>query len=360
MTEVYLKEINSYTENALKDFVCTFFSTCGNFLRNKKKILLKPNLLQARKPEKGVTTHPEFVRQIIRALKEFGEFDILLGDSPGANFISYDKVLEKTGISKICAEENVKIIKIENFKPITVDGILISSIVNEVDLIVNIPKLKTHSLTGLTLAVKNLFGLVPGTNKVSYHRNNPKNTDLAEAIFKIYDIVKDKTVHIIDGILAHEENGPSNGKGVYLNIVGASMCGISLDMAICDLLNLDRTFCLTNLAAIKNGFAKDFVVKGDISKRSIKLPFTKRNFNPPAFLKRFFADKIYIKPEINKKCIKCLLCLKSCPVCAIKKTADGDVVIDKSLCIECFCCHEVCEVGAIDLKRSLLHRITAR
>lgn len=360
MTKVYLKDINSYTTNSLKNFIGNFFFSEKAYFNNKKRVLLKPNLLQASRPEKGVTTHPEFLRQIIKALRDFGEFDILLGDSPGANFISYDKVLEKTGITEICKEENVKVIKIENFKPITVDDILISSIVNEVDLIINIPKLKTHSLTGLTLAVKNLFGLVPGTNKVSYHRRYTKDTELAESIFKIYDLLKDKTIHILDGILAHEGDGPSNGKGVYLNVVGASTCGVGLDMSICDILGLDRSFCLTNLAAMKSGRTEKFEVIGDISRRSIKLPLTKKTFNPPAFLKKFVADKIYVKPEINKRCVKCLLCLKSCPVCAIKKGKDGNIVIDKSICIECFCCHEVCEVGAIDLKRSFLHRITSR
>ncbi|MBZ4671934.1 DUF362 domain-containing protein [Deferribacterales bacterium Es71-Z0220] len=357
MNKVYVKDINSYFDDELCAFIEKFFNDNKLIFNDIKTILLKPNILQASPPENGVTTHPEFIRAVIKALKKNGDFQILLGDSPGANFKNYEKVLEVTGIKKVCKDENIEIISIESYKPLNIDDMVISSVFENVDLIINLPKLKTHSLTGLTLAVKNLFGLIPGTNKVNYHRKNPVDTDLADSIFKIYDLVKDKTIHILDGIIAHEGDGPSRGTPVSLNLVAAATDAVSLDMAICDILDLDREICLTNCSAIKKGYNVNFKLTENVSKRKIKLPISKRMFSPPKFLKSMVAKNIYVKPEVNENCIGCLLCLKSCPVYAIKSTSNKRVIIDKSKCIECFCCHEVCESGAIDLKRSFLHRI---
>lgn len=357
MNKVYIKDINSYTDEKLETFIENFIYENRCIFKNIQTILLKPNILQASRPENGVTTHPDFIRAIIKVIKKFGNFEILLGDSPGANFKNYDKVLEVTGIKRVCQDENVKVISVESYKPLKIDDIVISSVFEEVDLIINLPKLKTHSLTGLTLAVKNLFGLVPGTNKVNYHRKNPEDTDLADSIFEIYNLVKDKTIHILDGILALEGDGPSRGTPVNLNLVAASIDGVLLDMAVCDVLGLEREICLTNFSAIKRGYDINFKMTEYVERRDIKLPISKVIFRPPKFLKSIVAKNIYVKPEINKNCIGCLLCLKSCPVYAIDVTTNKQVVIDKSKCIECFCCHEVCEFGAIDLKRSFLHRI---
>ncbi|MBZ4643551.1 MAG: hypothetical protein JG767_1160 [Deferribacteraceae bacterium] len=357
MNKVYIREINSYAHADLEIFIKNFFLEYFDAFKNVRKILLKPNILQASIPERGVTTHPDFIRVVIKALREIGNFEILLGDSPGANFKNYDKVLKITGIKKVCEDERVKIVKIENFKPLLIDDTIISSIINDVDLIINLPKLKTHSLTGLTLAVKNLFGLVPGTNKVNFHRKNPVDEKLADAIFKVYDIVKNKCIHILDGIIAHEGDGPSRGSPVALNFVAASDNAVCLDMAVCDILGLGRGFCLTNKSALKNDDVYKFTITGDKISRKIKIPLSRKSLKVPNFLKKFVANNIYVKPEVNKKCIGCLLCLNSCPVYAIKKSDDGKVIIDKKACIECFCCHEVCESGAIDLKRSFFHRV---
>jgi len=357
MNKVYVKDINSYFDDGLYLFIEKFIDDNKLIFKDTKVILLKPNMLQASPPENGVTTHPEFIRAVIKVLKKCGDFRILLGDSPGANFKNYEKVLKVTGIKQICEDEKVEIISIESYAPLNIDGIIISSVFKEVDLIINLPKLKTHSLTGLTLAVKNLFGLIPGTNKVNYHRKNPIDVDLADSIFKIYNLVKDKSLHILDGIIGHEGDGPSRGTPVNLNLVAASTDGVLLDMAICDILTLDRKTCLTNHSAIKKGYDVNVKLTENVYKRKIKLPISKRMFSIPEFLKSLLAKGIYVKPEVNENCIGCLLCLKSCPVYAIKSTTNKRVIIDKSKCIECFCCHEVCESGAIDLKRSFLHRI---
>lgn len=358
MYKVFLEEVQSYSSAKLQNFMDNFFSQKINIFKNVGRILLKPNILQGCAPEMAVTTHPEFIEKVISSIKKIRPFKIFLGDSPGANFSNYEEVLKKTGILEICNKHGVTIVKFENYPPLKFGDVIVSSVINEMDLIVNLPKLKTHSLTGLTLGVKNLFGLVPGTNKVTYHRNMPKDIMLAEAVYNIYKIVKDKTVCILDGIVAHEGDGPSKGRPVNLNVVMASECEVALDIGVCKVLGLDEEFCLTNKAALDEGFDKNLIqIDNPHVRRKIKLPVTKRFIKIPDKLKQILARKIYVKPYINKNCTTCLLCLKSCPVGAVQMDKDKKVFISSEKCVECFCCHEVCESGAIDLKRSFLHKV---
>ena len=361
MYSVFLREIQNYSSIELENFVDNFFIQNMYIFEKVEKILLKPNILQGCSPERGVTTNPEFIEKIILSIKKIKPFEIFLGDSPGANFGNYEDVLKKTKILEVCNKHGVGIVKFENYPPLKIGSFIISSVINEMDLIVNLPKLKTHSLTGLTLGVKNLFGLVPGTNKVTYHRNMPKDVMLAEAIYHIYKIVEEKTVCILDGIIAHEGDGPSRGNPTKLGIVMASTCEVALDMAVCRMMELEEEFCLTNKAALNDGFDKSMIkIDNPHIRRKIKLPMAKSVMKVPERLKQFLANKIYVKPYVNNNCTKCLLCLKSCPVGAVQISTDKNVFINDEKCVECFCCHEVCESSAIDLKRSLLHRLVVK
>ncbi|MGA1862640.1 DUF362 domain-containing protein [Deferribacter thermophilus] len=356
-----LKEFYDYDLESLTRFFFDTLSSSGKFI-NSKKILLKPNLLQASPPDRAITTHPVFVEAAILAIKEIdSEAEIYLGDSPGANFINYENVLRKTEILEVIKKYNINLVRIEEFHPKKYGDIILSSIIEKVDCIINLAKLKTHSLTGLTLAVKNLFGLVPGNSKVKYHKDFPKNTDLGINIAKIYDYLKDKTISYIDGIVAHEGEGPSRGTPVKLGLVGYSEDAVFLDFAITKILGLPLDFCKTNIYFLNKVNHFDESAIQNIQKRRIKVPISTKVDFLPVWLKRFVASRIKVKPKIIKSnCIKCYLCYKSCPVKAIQIEDDKYPVIEENKCIECYCCYEVCESDAIELKRSLLHRIYVR
>ncbi|KAA0259318.1 DUF362 domain-containing protein [Deferribacter autotrophicus] len=361
--KVIIDQVRDYNLEELKEFFKNFLKECEFFLKSKS-ILLKPNLLQASPPEKAITTHPVFIEACIIAVKELNpECSIYIGDSPGANFINYEIVLKTTGIMDAAKKYNVEIVKFEKYAPKKINDFIITSFVDKVDCILNLAKLKTHSLTGLTLCVKNLFGLVPGTNKVGYHKKYPDSSKLAENIYQIYEIVKDKTLSFLDGILAHEGEGPSRGKPVKLGIVGASVHAEALDMVITNVLGFPVDFCKTNLVLLRKGInLQDVEIEGKIDNiPKIRVPISTKVVFLPNWFKRWFAEHISVKPEIDKNsCIKCFLCYKSCPVNAINKIDGFFLEIDKDKCIECFCCYEVCESDAINLKRSLLHKVIAK
>lgn len=359
MPKVFTAQCASYQDESLRQLIDSYFRRSASRLKKASRILIKPNLLSATPCDRAVTTHPDFVRTVIETLKLFTNAELWLGDSPGANFGQYATVLEKTGMARVAEETGVKIVSVESFEPVTREGFLYSSIADEVDIILNLPKLKTHSLTGMTLAVKNLFGLIPGFVKVGFHRSYPSDTELAEKMFAYFSLLGDKTMNILDGILAHEGDGPSRGTPVHLGIVAAADDAVALDITVTRMIGLKDTFCLTTLAAINAGYDAESVKAPVTNVPLIKIPMSKKLY-VPKFMKRFVANQLYIKPLILKKsCVKCMLCKKSCPVGAIS-VVDGFPFIDTKKCIECYCCHEVCESDAVGLQRSLMHRLIVR
>jgi len=356
MNKIFTARCEDYSSEALPELIENYFETEKDRLKSASRILIKPNLLSATSPERGVTTHPLFVKNVIISLRKFTDAKLIIADSPGANYAKYDMVLEKTGIAEIASELGAETCRVESFEPVKRDGFIYSSIADEADIILNLPKLKTHSLTGLTLAVKNLFGLIPGNVKVGFHRKNPVDRNLGAEIYRYSTMFADKTMNILDGILGHEGDGPSRGEPINLGIVIASSDAVALDIAAARMVGFDERFCYTTDTALKLGYDPSHI---DIPKANLpvmKKPLSKRMY-VPAFMKKFVANQVYVKPVVLKDaCIKCMLCIKSCPADAIP-VVDGYPFIEKKKCIECYCCHEVCESDALGLDRSWLHKI---
>lgn len=359
MSSIFTARCESYGGSALAELIESYFESEKERLASAGRILIKPNLLSASEPERAVTTNPEFTETVIKILKKYTDAELWLGDSPGANFGSYEKVLAVTGMQSVADSTGVKVVKVENFPPVNREGFVYSSLADEADIILNLPKLKTHGLTGLTLAVKNLFGLIPGTGKVGFHRDFPVDTELGAQIYRFFSLLNDKTMNIMDSIVGMEGDGPSKGRPVSLCIVSASSDAVALDIAVSRMIGLKDDFCLTTREALRAGYDPSSV---DVPKADVcvvKLPISKKG-RLPVFVKRFAANQVHVKPLVlNEPCIKCMLCIKSCPVDAIS-VKNKYPLVDKKKCIECFCCHEVCESDAIDLERSWLHKLLVR
>ncbi|MGE4497271.1 MAG: DUF362 domain-containing protein [Deferribacterales bacterium] len=360
MKKVSLSTAKGYSDPAVVSFIDSFFSLHAQRLAEAGKILLKPNLLLAAPPERGITTHPLFVEAAVTALKKYTDAELFLGDSPGANFGKYETVLKKTGMAEICEKHGIRTVRMEASAPKIRNGRVYAPAADEADIIINTAKLKTHSLTGLTLCVKNMFGLVPGNAKVGYHREHPDDRELAYNIYDFFSMFEGKILNLLDGITAHEGDGPSRGKPVHLGLMAASSDAVALDAAVTRLLGFDEDFCLTTLGAKRAGYDTS-LIQADMpaGRFRVKIPVSKKVPVLPEFLKSWVSDRVFVKPFIiTEKCIKCRLCVKSCPVDAIR--TDGEFFIETDKCIECFCCHEVCESDAVGMRRSFLHKVFVR
>ncbi len=322
-----------------------------------KKVLIKPNMLTDRRPEQAVTTHPEFLRQVIRNLKKRGA-KISVGDSP-ASAANLKEVWKTTGIEAVCRDEDVALLSFEQAGTAVVnkDGyeISIAKPALEADLILNLPKVKSHSLTVLTAAVKNLYGVIPGYTKTVLHRNHPKTTDFGILVKTIHNCLP-PVWSIADGVVGMEGQGPANGTPVKLGFIAAAQNPFAMDIAICVALGIapEKVPYLT-AAGIENNQP---AVKGDsIRIKNLAIPAGAHLMDiVPGWLVKAAAGLIWVRPAFSgEKCIKCGLCVKACPVEALTLNKESKVpLLNKKTCITCSCCHEVCPEDAIRMTQSKL------
>jgi uncharacterized protein (DUF362 family) len=188
------------------------------------KVVLKPNMVDYY-PEIPLTTHPAVIAAAIAVFSQLGAKQIIVADGPAHNRDS-EMILEQSGIDTVLKDENIRYIDL-NYDSITpidlisnytgLSRLFFPNTVLDADLVVSMPKLKTHHWSGVTLALKNLFGVIPGVkygwpkNYLHWHGISESVADIATAIQPDFAI--------IDGIQGMEGDGPLNGTGVDSGVV---------------------------------------------------------------------------------------------------------------------------------------------
>jgi uncharacterized protein (DUF362 family)/Pyruvate/2-oxoacid:ferredoxin oxidoreductase delta subunit len=327
-----------------------------SFNFKNKKVFIKPNLLSAHPPEKGITTHPLIIKELTQYLLDKGAF-VKVGDNPSLQSKeAIKKVGEITKIEEAALGTYTDISK--DYKKIKTDigELFVSSAILDCDILISVPKLKTHMLTLFTIAIKNMFGIIIGNQKSRLHYQFPTPWEFAEALLTIYEIRK-PDLTIVDGIIAMEGNGPSNGNLRKLNTIGVSDNGYLLEWAIIgNLLNKNPlSVPYLNIAKKKNLFNLDkLTIEGDYNKvKDFKLPSQKinnlLNILGKGIIKLVYHPLRYKKINIDKNlCKLCGECVRICPNNALKLEGK-EIKYNKSLCISCFCCYEVCPYLAIKI-----------
>ena len=338
------------------------------------KILLKVNLLSAKPPERAVTTHPSVVRAVIRWLKQFNPSKIFVGDSSGGSALNSTAVaLKMSGIQAVCDEEDAIAIPLEKTErkiypvpnPLILNEIVSSNLLEDVDLIVNLPKIKTHSQCTLTCCIKNMFGTIILTKKAEKHARFPTIDQFCSALVDIYSVSKPQLT-VIDGFLAMEGNGPGAGDVVDdLKIIVAGYDGIALDTLVCKIIGLNPAKVLYIEKGVAKGIGssnlEEFRIIGQ-SIESVFRPFKLPRVMPvslrlPRPIAEYIGDKIFKSTiKINvEKCKLCGTCWKNCPVDALTppnelKIGEYIPIWDKEKCISCYCCAELCPYEAVEFK----------
>lgn len=330
-----------------------------------QKILLKPNLFGNFSPARAVTTHPLFIEAICKILKK-QHCEIFLGESPGQNeeniFLPLLYLKKKYGV-KFIEFNKTKLTKYKNPNNHFLKEINLPSYINEVDIIINLPKLKTHSLTIMTGAVKNLFGFIPGRKKLLIHKIAPKEKDFCEALLENLNFIKPH-ITIMDAIVGMEGNGPTNGEPKNTGLILASKDPVALDLVASRIMGFNEMSILTNKLAIEKGI---FNAKLNIiGNKSIRIPYKKPTSRFLKFLPFFFTSWINHKKIIidKKKCKKCLKCFSACPTKAIIKenilNDRTNDIVNYNKCIQCFCCQEHCPYKAILLKPRIIFNLISK
>ena len=322
----------------------------GLFWKNEK-VWVKPNMLSARSPEEGVTTHPTIVRGVLRFLLDLGVKPVV-SDSPGVG--SAKKVALACGISQVCQELAVPLIEMEEF--VEKDGdvfkqLRLGDLIDRVDAVVNLPKLKTHGQMVLTMGVKNTFGCVLGLNKPAYHLRAKDYHLFADLLVDVHQLVK-PVLTVMDGIDGMEGNGPSNGQKKRLGLLASCKNAYALDHAVATRLHVSPDKVYTLARAKARGLIPEYKIHGNW-RNSVKMPDTvglTEIVKMPQWLQEFTHRWARVPVFITPKCIRCKICETHCPAKAI--TVD-EQRIDYGKCIRCYVCHELCPENALVLKRRL-------
>lgn len=362
-----LLRCDSYSPKIVEEKVRQAVDLIGgisSFIKPSSRVLVKPNLLSAKEPEFGITTHPEVVRATVKILKGIN-CKVFLGDGPsvwGREAENVDRVYEKTGMKKICGEEKIELVKFDRKRwrkefPLT-------TWLDECDYLVNIPKFKTHNLMLMTAGIKNLFGLVWGTHKTELHKKYFDPLQFSRILVDIYEEAK-PALTIVDGVTAMEGDGPgSSGKLREMNLLIAGKDCVAIDSVLAVIMGLKPFDVLTTKeASIRNLGISDLkhinICGGKLENFATSpfiLPSTslKQKLTPIVFemIKRF----IKYRPVSDRSCVKCGACIGICPNKAVAMK-NKRIVFDYSKCISCFCCQEVCPASAIKIKKSVIAKI---
>lgn len=339
------------------------------YVKKGDRVLLKANLLIGRASEKQVCTHPEVVRAMVGLVKRAGGKPII-GDSPALG--SAVKVASRCGIADVAKQEGVEVIDFD--RPVEVDNpaetkfkkFKIDQAILDSDVVINMPKLKTHGQMTLTLGVKNMFGVVPGTRKSQWHL--AAGTDcmhFARMLVDLYRKVSPRLT-LMDGIIGMQGNGPQNGDPKKLGVVVASEDAVALDAVICEMVGLKRELMPTILAAEEMGAGQSHLENISVAGEALEdcmvadfvFPATGDLMSLfPSFLREPLRDWLTTRPVLDPGlCKMCLICVNNCPAKVIT-SLDGTLRFDLKRCIRCFCCQEMCPEGAISVGSGPLARL---
>ncbi|MGD9142639.1 MAG: DUF362 domain-containing protein [Dehalococcoidia bacterium] len=341
-----------------------------NFIKKNDRVLVKINHLSpASKPERGIITHPIFVKAVVENLKESGA-EITVGDDiqNGTN-----DGYELSGIRKICNESRVNLVNLRErgfveveCKGLILDKLYISKSALEADILVNLPKFKTHSKAVFTGGIKNSYGLIPKGSRSKYHFDYKNIEDFSKVLTDVFSvIIPDLT--IIDGIVAMEGEGPASGTLRNLGLIIASRDAVALDAVAARIIGIEPFDILTTKHAdergLGNGNLQNIETVGEeinsVTVTDFNLPSNYSNIlveKMPAFLAKFISRQLDIIPVVIKDlCVGCQECKENCPADVIS-IIEKRAVINTGKCTHCLCCHEVCRYGAIDTERSFIGR----
>ncbi|MBU1108324.1 MAG: DUF362 domain-containing protein [Candidatus Riflebacteria bacterium] len=366
-----LQRCETYDQKLVYNAIQKLLAPLGGikaFVKPGYRVLLKPNMLSCKEPEKAATTHPAVIEAVARICCEAGA-TVFIGDSPPAIFGRAEEFWDKTGFAAAAANSGAQLLNFEsgdkklvrfnsNGRQLTV---YVTQHYYEADLVINLPKMKTHNLTRITGALKNLFGLLPGLAKAQWHKAFPRPVEFSDFITDLAHQLP-CGLTIMDGIEGMDGQGPAGGRVVKPGVLMAATSPVTIDLGFCKIvgLNPEEIPMLRRCQALNWGAASldQIEIVGEpietLTIRDFRVPRLATMSLVPEWLINLARKLFWAGPRLLPDlCIKCGRCKKICPAAAIVISESGAEFNRKS-CIACFCCMEVCPVDAIEMKTSSL------
>lgn len=320
-------------------------------------IMVKPNALQGAGPERAVTTHPEVIRTIVSKLESMGAGKITVGDNPGVTYYgANEKTFRDSGLMNAAKGyyQNIgkEVVRL-SFPSEVCNSIMVSKAILEADILISVPKFKTHSFTQITGALKNSFGILPGAQKARFHCIN-NLWKFSEHLIRIFS-VRIPDLFIMDAVTGMEGNGPNSPFVREIGKIIASDNAVAMDSVMARMMNLDPSAVVMIQVAERFGLGSSSISLTEIIGRlevitNFKLPSSQpRTSSEGTPFSEFFESRLKMKPLINfQRCTACSDCVRICPQGAL--VMDRIPKLEERECIRCFCCQEVCPSQAIILQ----------
>ncbi len=341
-------------------------------ISSSEQILLKPNLLRA---SKDACTPSSIVEGVILYLKEQGISmnNVLLGDSPGQQGKSVSDIAKEIGMFEVCEEHGIKLIDFGSEPPVieiiedavSMKEYRVAKAIKDCDILINLPKLKSHAEATMTGAIKNYWGIIPGGLKAKYHLLGKSADEFGEVLADNFSwIVKNKsnrlTVYDLHEIMEGAK-GPAAGKMTKWDLILVGTDELALDVIALEIGKLKAK----NVPHVKNSIERNLGVGtlDNIEVVGMTLDEAKKftpKFNVPgrtmtrfiSFITGHMAYKIMKRiPNLMKtKCVQCGQCAQNCPAEAIEFEKGNYPTFLRKKCISCLCCMELCPEDAIEAK----------
>lgn len=324
-----------------------------------KKVLIKPNVLRASTTDEGIVTNPAVLRAVVEKVERMNPSSLIVGDNPG--LLSYganEETFIKTGLME-AAKGYYKNIGNEAgkvaFNNKYMENVLVSNAVIDADIIISLPKFKTHGLTVLTGAIKNSYGILPGAQKALLHKAAGSPERFHEVIVEVFRL-RAPELFIVDAVVGMEGNGPASPDLRNIGLILASDNAVAVDAVIATMMGCDpgrlRFLQIAKEAGLGDYDLNSIEVIGELKPlHDFKLPplggeAIQRN----EAMQSIIHSRTLVRPQADPdKCTGCGTCVEHCPVYALSMIDDIPRV-DADRCIACFCCQEMCPERAIALR----------
>ena len=324
-----------------------------------KKVLIKPNVLRASTAQESIVTNPAVLRAVVEKVETMGPASIIVGDNPG--LVSYganEESFIQTGLMEAAkghyqniGNDSRKVAFNAKFMP----TVSVSSAVLDADIVISLPKFKTHGLTVLTGAIKNSYGILPGAQKAMLHKAAGSPERFHELIVDVFRL-RVPDLFIVDAVVGMEGNGPASPDLRNIGLMLASDNAVALDSVIATMMGVEsgrlRFLQKAREAGLGNYEINSIEIIGELKRLpDFKLP----PLGGEAILRNetmqtLIHSRTLLRPQADPgKCTSCGTCIDHCPVSALSMI-DTIPQVDAARCIACFCCQEMCPEKAIALR----------
>ena len=324
-----------------------------------KRVLIKPNVLRATNTEEGVVTHPAVLRAVVEKVESMAPASLIVGDNPGMmSYGANEESFEKTGLMEAAmgyyqniGNDSVTL----NFNGDFVPTVSVSRAVMEADVIISLPKFKTHGLTVMTGAVKNSYGFLPGAQKARLHKIAGSPEKFQELVVDVFRL-RVPDLFLVDAVVGMEGNGPASPDLRDIGLILASDNAVALDGAIATMMGCEPGLLGFLQKAKEMGLGEYDPSANEIIGQlkpiqDFKLPpLGGEAIHGNETIQDFLHQRTLLRPETDPAlCTACGTCIDQCPVSALSM-AEEIPEVDPERCITCFCCQEMCPEKAIELK----------